>query len=69
MNSKSYDICKEVKAIVESSSAPSPTEVDFPNALIAKLLKVRLLIFKEDGLEKKAAALKAAAVWLEGRDG
>ncbi|KAI8590028.1 hypothetical protein BDZ88DRAFT_488530 [Geranomyces variabilis] len=54
-NAKINDTCKELKTLLDGGTAAA----DIPDTLLAKLLKVRLMALKAEGIEAKNAA-KAA---------
>ncbi|KAJ3219015.1 Sperm-associated antigen 17 [Dinochytrium kinnereticum] len=49
--SKVYEVCKDVKSQMDSSQS----EADFPDNLMARLVKLRLLVLKHDGIEQRNA--------------
>ncbi|KAI8816725.1 uncharacterized protein EV422DRAFT_276647 [Fimicolochytrium jonesii] len=51
-NAKNYDTCKEVKAILDSGGA----QAEIPDALLARLVKMKLLALKLEGIEQRNAA-------------
>ncbi|KAJ3282059.1 Sperm-associated antigen 17 [Borealophlyctis nickersoniae] len=51
-NAKAYDVCKELNGLLDSGTRPE----DVPDTLVARALKLRLIILKQDGVEAKNAA-------------
>ncbi|KAI8837574.1 hypothetical protein BC829DRAFT_43608 [Chytridium lagenaria] len=49
--SRAYDVSRDVKAFMDSSTADS----EFPEVLMAKLVKLRLLVLKHEGIEQRNA--------------
>ncbi|KAJ3046662.1 hypothetical protein HK097_000646, partial [Rhizophlyctis rosea] len=54
-NAKVHESCKELKAVIDSGIS----EDDIPDAVLAKVLKLRLVILKQEGVEAKIGAAKA----------
>ncbi|KAJ3103921.1 hypothetical protein HDU97_009733 [Phlyctochytrium planicorne] len=54
-NVKSYDLCKEVKTFLDVPG----TEPEIPEVLLGRLLKLRLLALKQDGIDAKNSIKQA----------
>ncbi|KAJ3214621.1 Sperm-associated antigen 17 [Dinochytrium kinnereticum] len=51
-NVKAYDVCKEIKSVIDSTQS----DPDIPDNLMGRLLKLRFLVLKQEGLESRNSA-------------